>query len=52
MKMDRLDFKLHRSLVDIGRRMSSMSDRELLQEVDRVRSDYKEELNVILAEED
>ncbi|EFX81651.1 mismatch repair ATPase Msh4 [Daphnia pulex] len=49
-KMNKLNYALHKKLVDIGRRMDSLPDQTFLMEMQRVRQAYTDELNKIMEE--
>lgn len=48
--MNKLNYALHKKLVDIGRRMDSLPDQTFLMEMQRVRQAYTDELNKIMEE--
>lgn len=49
-KMNKLNYALHKKLVDLGRRMDSLPDQTFLMEMQRVRQSYTDELNKIMEE--
>lgn len=50
-KMEKLQYKLHLRLLDVGRRLSALPDKAFLEELARVRRSYKEELSEIFSED-